>query len=824
MSRERAKDLSVALLLLPLVFISQWRMLDLGTVISTLDYARDIYPGFHWLHVRFSAGLPVFWDQSSGLGDPVLETLRSAYFYPPLRLITTLFDAVPGVLACILFHYFVAALGAYALARARGASASSSLVACLAVGFAGGMTFCSGSVGLLMPLAYFPWMILGLVLVQDAPRPSSPRALTGAAVLGFATGLAFLSGHIGMGLLQVYALAVLHGAHCLAGPGRWTRFRASLAPLAASALIATLLFAGQAVAMERIAAQSARGQAYSVEDAAEGKMSPATLGEMVLPHLLGQMKDNSYLGLSWRFGTYDAQGIALYAGILSFVLACFFAVRSGWRRVAPWAAAWAFLILYALGDWTPVFQWAILRLPFLGHLHVTVRAASQTTALLCVPMALGMDRLRLERPRWVGYAVLGLGLAFILSGLFLWILGPWLEARGKAYVLAHVVGGALHHFPAAYYVDKVSRCLNAMRTHLLHQGCWALATGLLLAMLAGVRGDTLRPALVVLLGLLLFAELTANLWDYLPTLPRAFFDSVPGSVSLVKGLEGPHASPYRTLVWGIAAQIRRSFPEGRAFGDLDGELRNKELLAPDWNKFYGMDLCNTYPSPHPLRLERWFGWFKDSDPSLDPPERPEALLPLRHLYDLCGAKYFFLAQALDAPGLRLLRSDPVYVYRNERALPLAYVAGQYSDGWDSASAVEALTRPGGRESAWPLPALVEGRTVGSGRGGGTLRWDTYADTEWALDVDSRGPGVLVLSRLYYPGPWKAEVNGVPSALLPANGALCALPLKGGHEHVRVWYQDCLPGLGLALQGLACALAAAVLGLALLRGRTGPDAD
>ena len=97
-----------------------------------------------------------------------------------------------------------------------------------------------------------------------------------------------------------------------------------------------------------------------------------------------------------------------------------------------------------------------------------------------------------------------------------------------------------------------------------------------------------------------------------------------------------------------------------------------------------------------------------------------------------------------------------------------------------------------------------------------MTWVRYTDLEWRLNVSSVGPGVLVLSRLYYPGPWKASINGRPTALLAANGALCAVRLNGGLEQVRVYYDDALPGRALALQALGWALAALCL-LAALGG-------
>jgi hypothetical protein len=389
---------------------------------------------------------------------------------------------------------------------------------------------------------------------------------------------------------------------------------------------------------------------------------------------------------------------------------------------------------------------------------------------------------------------------------------PWIEAAGRRFVMAHVVGTALHAYPAAFYLDKVSRWLASMRRHLALQGLWGLATGGFLWALARARTARGRGLWIAALGLLLFGELSANLSDYNATLPRASLAQVPASVTLIRQDAGAQAPAFRSLMWGLGAQLRRSFPRGRFYGDLDGELRNNALIPPALNKLYGLNLVNAYPSPDFTRLQPFTGWFLDLN--MDPPQRATELLGHRRLFDVGGARYLVLGEPLSAPGLTPLMSDPVYVYRNERALPLAYVADHYSDAWTPQTAVAALCGTG-QEARWPRPALVEGHAAGSGRGGGSVQWLDNSDTQWSLRVSSRGPGVLVLSRFFYPGPWKATVDGKPEALWAANGALCALALKSGTQSVRVFYDDPLPARALAAEiaGLLLAALGLVLGLA-----------
>jgi hypothetical protein len=78
-----------------------------------------------------------------------------------------------------------------------------------------------------------------------------------------------------------------------------------------------------------------------------------------------------------------------------------------------------------------------------------------------------------------------------------------------------------------------------------------------------------------------------------------------------------------------------------------------------------------------------------------------------------------------------------------------------------------------------------------------------------LRVDASAPGMLVLSDVFYPG-WKAEVNGRPERILPANHGVRGIPIPAGVHFVRIEYAPSWFPLGLAGTGLGLI---ACLGLA-----------
>ena len=59
-----------------------------------------------------------------------------------------------------------------------------------------------------------------------------------------------------------------------------------------------------------------------------------------------------------------------------------------------------------------------------------------------------------------------------------------------------------------------------------------------------------------------------------------------------------------------------------------------------------------------------------------------------------------------------------------------------------------------------------------------------------LDVESSGPGLLLISDNWYPA-WQAEVDGEPTPVLRADLTLRAIPVPAGRHEVRLVYRSSL---------------------------------
>ena len=111
----------------------------------------------------------------------------------------------------------------------------------------------------------------------------------------------------------------------------------------------------------------------------------------------------------------------------------------------------------------------------------------------------------------------------------------------------------------------------------------------------------------------------------------------------------------------------------------------------------------------------------------------------------------------------------------------------------------------------PLPsAFSRGRILSSSREAERVH----------VEAESGGPGLLVLNEAWAPG-WKATIDGVPTAVLPADVMARAVAWPAGRHALEMWYEA--PGLklGLWLSALGALALAGLLVFAATRGRVAP---
>jgi uncharacterized membrane protein YfhO len=82
-----------------------------------------------------------------------------------------------------------------------------------------------------------------------------------------------------------------------------------------------------------------------------------------------------------------------------------------------------------------------------------------------------------------------------------------------------------------------------------------------------------------------------------------------------------------------------------------------------------------------------------------------------------------------------------------------------------------------------------------------------------LEVESSGPGLLILSENWFPA-WRATVDGEEVPVLRADHTLRGVPIPGGAHRVEMWYESSVlrGALGVSLVSLFALLGASIAGL------------
>ena len=195
---------------------------------------RSTHRSRAFLHDRLSAGDLPFWAPGAFSGQPFLADAQSGVTYPPMLLASWLLGPIDALRAVATFHYLIAALGAYALARQLHASRTGSAFGAIAFAASGHLVARSAALGLLGGAA---WLAPALALAEATA--SARPARRGFAIAGLAAVLAL---HLASGSQQLAALTL---ATCVI----WLLARAGARGLGYAAVAIALAFGLAALAL-----------------------------------------------------------------------------------------------------------------------------------------------------------------------------------------------------------------------------------------------------------------------------------------------------------------------------------------------------------------------------------------------------------------------------------------------------------------------------------------------------------------------------------------------------------------------------------------------
>ncbi len=260
------------------------------------------------------------------------------------------------------------------------------------------------------------------------------------------------------------------------------------------------------------------------------------------------------------------------------------------------------------------------------------------------------------------------------------------------------------------------------------------------------------------------------------------------------------------------------------------DTQDRKPLPANLGMLYGLDDLRGYDSIIPK-------WYAEVMSLVGPQEleynqiarltEPESLDS--SILDLLNVRYVLSEEEIERPGYTLVHESELRVYRNDDALPRAFVTFQAEvlpdrqsllaalPGFDPRGAVLLEQAPKGWQEPATPPAAPDVRFVE----------DTANQVR--LQVDMPAPGFLVLADNWAPG-WVAYTTlegkeiEQPLTILRADGTVRAVQLPAGRQTVRFKYSPGSLKTGLFISFMACVvlllLAAAWLWMRAYR----PDND
>ncbi len=361
-----------------------------GVVASESDTAAFYYPLYAWSWVQLHAGHVPLWIPQVFGGYPIFADGETGLAYPPVLLALLTLSPEQGFVALRGLHLGVAALGAYALARAW---STSRLAATLA-----GLTFALGSFfqsqihheNIIRTAA---WLPLTLALLEYGLQ-SGWRRRVGWTVLGSLTlGLAALALHTEILAIDLLAVAAYGGLRWGLGPieggrGWWPRLRVVAAVFAPAALLAIGIGGVQLVPLGELARFSLRGSGISYSDSAAYSQTWSGMIQLVFPFFFRDV-DGRHWGLWTHWESY------LYVGLAPLLLAAFAVVRVRSRDVWVWAGLGLLGLLFSLGQYSPVnLHYLLWLLPGVSGLRAPGRFSLVAVLALAMLAARGMSWLQ----------------------------------------------------------------------------------------------------------------------------------------------------------------------------------------------------------------------------------------------------------------------------------------------------------------------------------------------------------------------------------------------------------------------------------------------
>jgi hypothetical protein len=646
----------------------------------------------------------------------------------------------------VLSHIFLAFAGMMVLLWILGLAADAAFFGATSFALSGYVLSAASSLNAITSIAWMPWFLAASVALRRGRRPW----LAGLALLPIA------------GILSVAGEPVLIGITIVLGLGMAGLRRLSVA-LASTAAGWALFFPVHRATFQAMAESYRVRTGYSFEEAMSASLHPARLLETVFPYIFG---DPSRIGAGtyWGYGiSNDAApyiySVALGALAVSCAAAALHAGR--WRARRGWLGLALVSLILSMGSFVPGSHFAYDHAGALHSVRFPIKLLLVCTLALSVLAAYGFERLLVERDAATRRFA---RMSWTAAGIF--VLGAFIAAAGKQgleNLLVRLWWDA--RWPSAPH-DVLAPIVDAFPERLLALACMAAA-------LAWAASAKRRAVASLTLQLLLVSDLLASGRHLFPTVSRAVYDARSPLVEALLNEHGPvferaakDLDPVRGIMrgeypsndvrWLGIAESRQAWAlSGARFGlryaydsSSDGSYRDRVVK-----------LTNILDrDAWPVRLK----WLRAAGVTTvvtsDVPPRALGLVPIAR-EERIGVPVAAYAVTGHLSEFRRL-GDIRWVTTFDEA-----VRAFEMPAFDPARSV-ILEGPARFPRGVPgLATLVRG-----------------GSDQLTIDTEGVTPAVLIIARAYSSSA-RATVNGIATAVFPANAHLCGILVPEGRARV-----------------------------------------
>ncbi|MFN8453062.1 MAG: YfhO family protein [Anaerolineae bacterium] len=792
-----------------------------GQTLYRTDISWIHYPGHIFMAAEWLAGRVPLWDPYRQVGVPMLAEPQIGVLYPLRALFLSPLSPSLELSLFILFHFSLAAIFTFILARSLQLSTAAATITALSFGFGGFLMAQTPNVNILTPAVWLPlilWATIQAIQRRNwrvallAGLPLALQILTAHSQITFYT-LITLAGY------TLYRIITDFSGRADPNTGKF-RYALRTALLALLAVASGLLLAApQLLPSLELLQFTLRSHNQGLDLLTENSLHPLMWLNLLLPSAFG----NNVV----KFKTGDPfQEVFIYVGFIPLFLALVglrdlrgqrsgvypthslsasttsapgvSKLRFGRQSIAlspqnlgPPHLCFLLLLLgaawLALGDFTPLYRYVIQYLPGFDLFRIPARWLMVANLALAVLAGFGFDSLLRQglsgRARWTFLPTgCGLLMGIVLLWLFQADLQNWAAGLGGT-------GGKLltAFFAKSFTIDPIyyNERLLLRWVFGLNTPALLLITNILITTILLTLWLTNRLPQTVFTGLLIAAlcfDLTlAGGTAINPIKPEQRWAQLSGGARYVLENLGKN----RVLPLGVSGE--------------EEAVRNLGQYFPS---AYRVRSASGYASP--LKLARYEEFMDKAHP----------VQAIR----LLGVRYLLTRGEMGADVASTyplaFQDEESYVYENKNPLPRAFIVLQ---AIKAGSPEQALAYWQGLEldprqtvvleADSPLPRLSP---AASSVTPGTAAITRENPQQIEIATQSATEGYLVLLDTFFPG-WVATIDGQITPIYHADYLMRAIYLPAGSHTVTFEYQPASFTWGLWLAaGVVVILLAAVV--------------